>query len=157
MRKRSPVACNADQTNVPCIYKKASQCLLRTSNCTHKPCTEGAHQPIACDKAIPALAKRPTRVCLDVTGMVDQTMIRVFQEDSASHTSYGPSPRANVRMCADGADRPWRIEVDDRNVTKLEGALDWSKGGCATLDLAAGTVKMGCAEPFSGNPIEGRL
>lgn len=147
IRKRSPVTCNAKQTNVPCVYKKGAGCLLRHSNCEGKPCTEGAHEPITCTAVVASLAK-PARVCIDVVSAKD-AMVRIFHEDSRSESSYGPAPGDRVRLCAnDAADRPWR--VDDL------GDLDWTKDVCFTVDANARTAKAGC-EPFDGVVIEGRL
>jgi hypothetical protein len=141
------VTCNAKQTNVPCIYKKGSGCLLRSSNCEGKPCDEAAHEPIACSAAVPPLAK-PTRVCLDVLNAKD-AVIRVFQEESMSETGYGPVPRDHIRMCAnDPADRGWKL--DDF------GALDWTKDACFTLDAKTRALTAGCPK-YDGTIIEGRL
>lgn len=147
LRKLTPVTCNANQTNTPCVYKKGAGCLLRRSNCDHKPCSEGPHEPITCTAATSPLAK-PTRVCLDVMGAKD-AVIRVFQEDSMTETGYGPADRDHVRLCAHGpADRAWKLDG--------LGELDWSKNACFTLDVKKRTLAAGCGT-YDGVVVEGRL
>jgi hypothetical protein len=40
--------CSVGQLNTPCSSRHAGSCFLRRNNCTDKPCTESAPEPIDC-------------------------------------------------------------------------------------------------------------
>lgn len=40
--------CSTGQLSTPCVFKRDGRCFLRRNNCTDKPCTESAPEPIDC-------------------------------------------------------------------------------------------------------------
>ena len=130
---RLPVTCNADQTNVPCIYQAGSVCKRRDSNCTHKPCSEGPHEEVSCSSAV-ASSVAAGRKCLELRGYKGERDIRIFQGESQTESAFGGLAAAPLRFCGDH-DRP--IDVSFNGSDKLR--IPFAKA-CAAVDL--GTLPL---------------
>jgi hypothetical protein len=95
-----------EQTNVPCIYKKGSGCLLRSSNCEGKPCDEAAHEPIACSAAcLPSRSR--LRVCLDVLNAKDAAHPRLQGREHERDGLRAGAARSHTHVRERSADRGW--------------------------------------------------
>jgi hypothetical protein len=150
-----PVRCNAAQTNTPCVYEAPAHCLLRRSNCTGQPCTEGDHLPIdcACDvKGLPA----PKTACLVLTGIEPAAAIRIFHEDQFSEGGAGAEPDGRAKLCTE-TDRPFWIEVEDAHHGRTGFIVDWPAAACQTIDVGSRTLTPSCADPPPAKTFEGRF
>jgi hypothetical protein len=154
-RTDRPVTCNAGQTNTPCIYKAGAGCRLRLKNCTNLPCTEAAHEPVECGRAVGAMGGA-ARVCLELRPLPHDATLACSRNESNSEILAGPLGDAGVARVCGSADRAWSIAVSSGGST-FEAEVDWRRASCVVVDLGAGRLGGPCAEPSTAKSYENRL
>lgn len=155
-RTNRPVACNAAQSNTPCIYRTRAGCRLRRKNCDHIPCKEGPHEPIECAPAASGMTTG-ARVCLEVRPLPHGATLACYRDGTSSEVIAGPLGAAEVARVCGSADRTWSIEVSAGGAAAFEAEVDWRRGSCFVIDLAAGKLAGPCAERTTAVSYEGRL